>query len=96
MPRDSRLASHRSKSNGKNRLLVSDPVKEAIDSFAAEHGLSHDLAVRQLIDFYYLRHFDLLIQNIRRMQARGLSPLEINQLSVLYTLLKHIDDRVGL
>jgi hypothetical protein len=96
MPKDSRLASHRTTANSKCRLLVSDPVKIAIDEFAEQHGLSHDLAVRQLVDFYYMRHFDLLIRNIRRMQERGLSPMEINQLSVLYTLLQHIDERVGL
>lgn len=78
------------------KVRVNEETHRALNTLSENHGLTHDGAIRQLIEFYYMQHLDLLTRHIRMMYDRGLTSIEINQLSVLYTLLQHIDDRVGL
>jgi len=89
----------RSKTNGRyeyDRLALTSPTFTALKQLSETHGLTQDLAVQLLIEFYTMQRLDLVIHQIRAMYDRGLTPFEINQLSVLYTLLQAIDDRIGL
>lgn len=78
------------------RITISAPTYVALKELSETHCLTHDLAIDLLIEFYTMRRLDLVIRQIRIMYDRGLTVLEVNQLSVLYTLLQAIDDRIGL
>ena len=78
------------------RLGVSTPVYQVIQNIGAEYGVGNDLVLRYLVDFFYMRNLDTLIVKVRKMYDRGLTTLERNQLSVLYSLLAAIDKQIGL
>lgn len=96
MAKNTGVSTHRGKGTSSKRILLTPPVHDAVSKLAEQHALNHSGVVRQLIDFYCLRDIPSLINQIQTMYKRGLNPIEINQLSALYTLLQHIDDRVGL
>ncbi len=79
-----------------NDVQLKGATYEALSTICEKHQLTHDAAVELLIHFYQLRMFDLLIEKIRAAYNSGLSATQINQLSVLYSLLAYIDQRIGL
>lgn len=77
-------------------MYLSDPVYEVIQNIGAEYSVGYDLVLRYLVDFFYLRNLDTLIVKIRSMHKRGLTNIERNQLSVLYSLLGSVNKNSGL
>ena len=61
-----------------------------------KHQLSDNDLIAQLMEFYDLQHLDLLIELLKQKYDRGLTAVEINQLSVLFTLLGYIHQQVDL
>lgn len=78
------------------KIRVSRATYTAISEYAKAYGMSHDTTVWQLVEFYRLNNLLLLIQFIRSKYMAGLTIFELNELSILYTLLGEIDKFSGL
>ncbi len=89
------LSSHRNQS-GSKRVPLTTHTYSALKKLSEEQCMTLEFTIESLIGFYNLQYFDLLIEKIRDKYNNGLSPIDIAHLSVLYTLLQSIDQRIGL
>ncbi len=78
------------------RLKIDTPVYDELKKLADAHSMTPSLMVEHLLAFYNLQYLDIMITKIRQAHEQGLSPIQIAQLSVLYTLLDYIDEYIGL
>lgn len=78
------------------RITVTPQALSSIRYLTKKHQLSDNDLITQLMEFYDLQHLDLLIELLKQKYDRGLTVVEINQLSVLFTLLKYIHQQVDL
>lgn len=77
-------------------VQLSEEVMEELNKIEALHGTgSIDNTIAELIDFYHLNYFQMLIVKIRHLYENGIDPIRLAELSVLYTLLQRIDDQIG-
>ena len=70
--------------------LSKSKLQQRLNSISELAGLNFELQVDCLIDFYELRRLDLLLRKINELHLRDLSIVEINQLSVLYTVIQNL------
>jgi hypothetical protein len=77
-------------------IIVNRETKEKLRIICKKHNLEIDAAIEQLIMFWELRYFDLLISKIKTKYDQGLTTLDVSQLGILLTLLSHIDKDIGL
>jgi hypothetical protein len=77
-------------------LRLNEPAYTSIRNLQRLYTMSADNCILQLIDFYNLRDFPLLIERILALYNEGLSPSDKGYLSCLYTLLQEIDRNVDL
>jgi hypothetical protein len=76
-------------------IALTPDTTQSLKSLAAEKGLTQSELVEFLLDFYELKKLDLLIANIRVLLNTGLTPLHKANLSVLYSYLSAVNDRLS-
>lgn len=69
---------------------------QTLKNLAQEKGLNQSELIEFLLEFYELKKLDLLIANIKVLLNTGLTPLHKANLSVLYSYLSEVNDRISL
>lgn len=77
-------------------IEVTERVKQRLSKLKQRHKVTYSVALDQLLNFWEMRYFDILIERVKFKYDKGLNAKELTQLSILYTLLQYIDDRIGL
>jgi hypothetical protein len=68
-------------------------INQAISEEAKRIGATKGDMIRILWEFYCLDHLDVLVRRIRENYVKGFSPVEVANLSVLYSFLSYINMR---
>ena len=79
-----------------SRICLSRPTLVEIQNLCQHKVMNPDVLINHLIRFYDMEYLDEITHRIKLLYNSGLNPIQIAQLSVLYSLLQSIDHRINL
>lgn len=78
------------------RVYLSRPTLVELQNLCQHKVMNPDTLINHLIRFYDMEYLDEVTHRIKLLYNSGLNPIQIAQLSVLYSLLQSIDRRIDL
>ena len=79
-----------------SRINISRPTLLEIQNLCQHKAMNPDTLINHLIRFYDMEYLDEITHRVKLLYNGGLNPVQIAQLSVLYSLLQSIDNRINL
>jgi hypothetical protein len=79
-----------------SRINVSRFTLLEVQNLCQHKAMNPDNLINHLIRFYDMEYLDEITHRIKLLYNSGLNPVQIAQLSVLYSLLQSIDHRIDL